>query len=71
MNTRPHNIQDDNWRLFTDVPISSELKRNTVLGYKVFTNPMDSIDNDTFRNLLLYQGHKIDTLHEISHPQVD
>ena len=42
--SRSHNVQDENLRLFTNVPISLDRKINTALGYKVSTNLKDSID---------------------------
>ena len=46
-------------------------KRDTILRYKFSTNIMDSIRNGNFKTLLPFQWHKIDTLHERSHYQVD
>ena len=66
-----HTIQDENWRLFTNFPTSSDGKRNTSLGAKVSSNIMYSIDNNTFKKTLPDLWHKIDTLNEISNPQVD
>ena len=50
--TRYHNIQDENWRLFTNVPTSSDRKRNTALGDKVSPNLMNSIENTTIKNIM-------------------
>ena len=70
-NSRSHNIKDEIWRIFTNIPTYSDGKINTALGDKVYTNIKDSIDNTTFNNPLLSRCHKIDTLHEKSHPRVD
>ena len=67
----PHNIQDENWGLFTKVPMNPEGERNAALGDKVSTNILDTIDNSIFKIPFLAQWHKIYTLYEISHTQVD
>ena len=61
-----HNIQYENWKLFTNTPTNTYGKRYTDLGNKVSTNLKDSIDNATFNKPLLALWHKIDTLHESS-----
>ena len=71
INIRSHNIQDENWRLLTNVPNSLDGKINTALGEKVSTNLKDSVDNNTSKKTLLDRCHKTDTLHERSHYRVD
>ena len=66
-----HNIQDENWRLFTSAPTYPDRKRNIELGDKFYTNLKYSIDKSTFKKHLLSLWHKIYTLHEKYHPQVD
>ena len=51
--TRNHNIQYDNWRLFTNSPTNPEVKINTAIWERVSTNILETIDNSTFKTLLL------------------
>ena len=56
--TRPKNIQDKNWRPFTNFPRNQEGKDNTAIGEKVSTNLMDTIDNPTLKKNLYIDGKK-------------
>ena len=48
-----HNIQYENWRLFTSVPTALDGKIKTALGYKVSTNLKYSIYNAPFKKPFL------------------